>query len=114
VAVPGHPRADTDSIIRVVRVDLGEVSDQAVHAVLRAPTAAGLPRRIRPPGSMARYESRAGDNRHHVVRRSCGAVDTTPCSTASDGHGFAIDEAEVVHRDRCPGCGTATSAASGG
>jgi Fe2+ or Zn2+ uptake regulation protein len=112
-AVHDHPHADTDSIIRVVREDLGEVSHQAVYDVLRVLTAAGLVRRIQPAGSPARYESRVGDNHHHVVCRSCGAiadvdcaVGTTPCLTASDDHGFAIDEAEVVYWGLCPGCST--------
>jgi Fur family transcriptional regulator, stress-responsive regulator len=115
-AVYEHPHADTDSIIGVVREDLGEVSHQAVYDVLRALTAAGLVRRIQPSGSVARYESRVGDNHHHVVCRSCGAladvdcaVGTTPCLTASDDHGFAIDEAEVTYWGVCPDCSTALS-----
>ena len=113
-AVYEHPHADTDSIITVVREDLGEVSHQAVYDVLRALTAVGLVRRIEPPGSVARYESRVGDNHHHVVCRSCGfladvdcAVGTTPCLTASDDHGFAIDEAEVIYWGLCLDCSTA-------
>ena len=100
-----------DSIIGVVRGELGEVSQQAVYDVLRALTDAGLVRRIQPPGSVARYESRVGDNHHHVVCRSCGAiadvdcaVGDTPCLTAAEDHGFAIDEAEVVYRGLCPDC----------
>jgi Fur family ferric uptake transcriptional regulator len=115
-AVHDHPHADTDSIIGVVREDVGEVSHQAVYDVLRALTAAGLVRRIQPSGSVARYESRTGDNHHHIVCRSCGvvadvdcAVGTTPCLTASDDHGFAIDEAEVVYWGLCPDCSTASS-----
>jgi len=110
-AVHGHPHADTDSIIGVVRDDLGEVSHQAVYDVLRALAGAGLLRRIQPPGSVARYEARVGDNHHHVVCRSCGAiadvdcaVGSAPCLTASDAHGFVIDEAEVVYRGLCPDC----------
>ncbi|HEX5770264.1 MAG TPA: Fur family transcriptional regulator [Nocardioidaceae bacterium] len=110
-AVHDHPHADTDSIFRVVREQLGEVSHQAVYDVLRALTDAGLLRRIQPSGSVARYESRVGDNHHHVVCRSCGAiadvdcaVGTTPCLTASEDHGFAIDEAEVTYWALCPEC----------
>jgi Fe2+ or Zn2+ uptake regulation protein len=116
-AVHQHPHATTDSIIGVVRADLGEVSHQAVYDVLHALTAAGLARRIEPAGSVARYESRVGDNHHHVVCRSCGAVSdvdcavgNTPCLTPSDGHGFTIDEAEVIYWGRCPECVAATSA----
>nr|WP_042188824.1 Fur family transcriptional regulator [Kibdelosporangium sp. MJ126-NF4] len=115
-AVHTHPHADTDSIIGVVRAELGGVSHQAVYDVLRALTTAGLLRRIEPPGSVARYEARVGDNHHHVVCRSCGAiadvdcaVGPAPCLTASDAHGFVIDEAEVVYRGLCPDCLTAPS-----
>jgi Fur family ferric uptake transcriptional regulator len=113
-AVYEHPHADTDSILGVVRDDLGAVSTQAVYDVLHALTAAGLVRRIEPAGSVARYESRVADNHHHTVCRSCGAiadvdcaVGDTPCLTASDGHGFSIDEAEVIYWGLCPACLTA-------
>jgi Fe2+ or Zn2+ uptake regulation protein len=120
-AVHNHPHADTDSIIGVVRVDLGEVSHQAVYDVLRALTAAGLVRRFHPTGSVARYEARVGDNHHHVVCRSCGAiadvdcaVGYTACLTPADDAGFEIDEAEVIYWGRCPECAAAPAAASGG
>ncbi|MET7750398.1 Fur family transcriptional regulator [Micromonospora sp. NPDC005367] len=110
-AVYAHPHADTDSIIGVVRGDLPEVSHQTVYDSLHALTAAGLVRRIQPAGSVARYESRVGDNHHHVVCRNCGliadvdcAVGEAPCLTASDAHGFSIDEAEVVYWGLCPDC----------
>ena len=113
-ALYAHPHADTDTVIRAVRDDLGEVSHQAVYDVLRALTGAGLIRRIEPSGSVARYESRVGDNHHHVVCRSCGsiadvdcAVGDTPCLIASDDHGFTIDEAEVTYWGLCPTCSTA-------
>ena len=110
-AVYEHPHADTDSIIGVVRRGLPDVSTQAVYDVLRALTTAGLVRRIEPAGSAARYESRVGDNHHHLVCRACGAiadvdcaVGDTPCLTASHDHGYSIDEAEVVYWGRCRGC----------
>ncbi len=110
-AVHAHPHADTDRIIDAVRRELGEVSHQAVYDVLRALTAAGLVRRIQPSSSVARYEARVGDNHHHVVCRSCGAiadvecaVGAAPCLTAEDDHGYAIDEAEVIYWGRCPDC----------
>jgi len=110
-AVHAHAHADTDSIIGVVRGELGEVSHQAVYDVLRALTVAGLVRRIEPAGSVARYEARVGDNHHHVVCRSCGAiadvdcaVGHAPCLTPSDSSGFEVDEAEVTYWGRCPTC----------
>ncbi len=115
-AVHDHPHADTDSITGAVREKLGAVSHQAVYDVLRALTAAKLLRRIEPPGSVARYEARVGDNHHHVVCGACGviadvdcAVGDAPCLTPSDDHGFTIDEAEVVYRGLCPDCSAAAS-----
>ena len=115
-AVYEHPHADTNSIIEAVRTDLPDVSHQAVYDVLRAFTGAGLIRHIQPPGSVARYESRVGDNHHHIVCRSCGsiadvdcAVGHAPCLTASNDHGFVIDEAEVVYRGLCPACAASTT-----
>jgi Fur family transcriptional regulator, stress-responsive regulator len=119
-AVHAHPHADTDTLIGVVRQDSGEVSHQAVYDVLGALTDARLVRRIQPRGSVARYEARVGDNHHHLVCRSCGAivdvdcaVGESPCLTASDPSGYAIDEAEVIYWGRCPRCLTPTAAAAG-
>jgi Fe2+ or Zn2+ uptake regulation protein len=115
-AVHDHPHADTDTLIGAVRTELPSVSHQAVYDVLRALTTAGLVRRIQPSGSVARYESRVGDNHHHVVCRSCGAiadvdcaVGQAPCLHASDDRGFVIDEAEVIYWGRCPACSTTSS-----
>ena len=113
-AVHDHPHADTESLLASSRARLGAVSHQAVYDVLRALAEAGLVRRIQPAGSVARYEARVGDNHHHVVCRSCGAVGDvdcavgeTPCLTASDAAGFEIDEAEVVYWGRCAACAAA-------
>ncbi|MGW4717105.1 Fur family transcriptional regulator [Nocardia sp. NPDC004260] len=110
-AVHDHPHADTESIIRAVRSALPEVSHQTVYDSLNALTATGLVRRIQPSGSVARYESRVGDNHHHVVCRGCGviadvdcAIGEAPCLTASDDSGFSIDEAEVIYWGLCPDC----------
>jgi Fur family transcriptional regulator, stress-responsive regulator len=107
---------DVEAIASGVRDRVGHVSLQAVYEALHALTAAGLIRRIEPPGSPARFEGRIGDNHHHVVCRSCGVVadvdcatGEAPCLTASDDHGFAIDEAEVVYWGLCPACSTARS-----
>ena len=119
-AVHAHPHADTDSVIRAARADLGEVSHQAVYDVLRALTSAGLVRRIQPGGSVARYEARVGDNHHHVVCRSCGAIADVDCAvgyaaclTASDDAGYDIDEAEVIYWGRCPECVAASAGSVG-
>ena len=118
-AVHAHPHADTETIFGAVRTGLPDVSRQAVYDVLAALTAANLVRRIQPSGSVARYESRVGDNHHHVVCRSCGAIDDVdcavgdaPCLTPADGggggllDGFLLDEAEVIYWGLCPDCST--------
>ena len=114
--VRGGDHLGVESITSGVRVRIGHVSMQAVYDALNALTAAGLVRRIEPAGSPARFEGRLGDNHHHVVCRSCGvladvdcAVGATPCLTASDDHGFSIDEAEVIYWSLCPDCSTARS-----
>ena len=105
-----------DAIASGVRARVGHISVQAVYEALHALTAAGLVRRIEPAGSPARFEGRVGDNHHHVICRSCGvvadvdcAVDVAPCLTASEDHGFSIDEAEVIYWGQCPTCSTALS-----
>ncbi|MEV4114870.1 Fur family transcriptional regulator [Nonomuraea sp. NPDC049695] len=107
---------DVEAIASGVRERVGHVSLQAVYEALHALTAAGLVRRIEPSGSPARFEGRVGDNHHHVVCRSCGvvadvdcAVGHAPCLTASDDHGFTIDEAEVIYWGLCPECSAALS-----
>ncbi|OBH40316.1 transcriptional repressor [Mycobacterium intracellulare] len=118
--VDANPHADTETIFSTVRVGLPDVSRQAVYDVLNALTAVGLVRRIQPLGMVARYESRVGDNHHHVVCRSCGtigdvdcAVGEAPCLTPSDDDnvldGFVLDEAEVIYWGLCADCSTAGS-----
>ena len=107
---------DVEAIATAVRGRVGHISTQAVYEALHALTGAGLIRRIEPAGSPARFEGRIGDNHHHVVCRSCGAVadvdcavGEAPCMTASDDRGFSIDEAEVIYWGLCPDCSTARS-----
>jgi Fe2+ or Zn2+ uptake regulation protein len=110
----GHPDAGT--IAAAVRARLGSVSTQAVYDTLSTLTTAGLLRRIEPPGSPARYETRVGDNHHHLICRTCRriadvdcAAGEAPCLHPSDDHGFDIDEAEVVFWGECETCRTAAA-----
>ncbi|WP_321164046.1 MULTISPECIES: Fur family transcriptional regulator [unclassified Nocardioides] len=114
-AVHAHPHADTEAVIAASRLLVPDVSHQAVYDSLHTLSEAGLVRRIKPAGSVARYETRTADNHHHVVCRSCGsiadvdcAVGHVPCLTASDSHGFVIDEAEVIYWGTCPDCSSHT------
>lgn len=112
-AVNAHPHADADTVIGAARAELGSVSKQTVYDVLAVLVDANLVRRIEPSGSPARFETRVGDNHHHVVCRTCGdiadvdcALGEAPCLHASNSHGFSIDEAEVIYWGTCPDCAT--------
>ena len=115
-AVSRSPHADTTSIIDAARSSVPDLSHQAVYDALRTLTGAGLLRCIEPAGTVARYETRAGDNHHHLICRSCGvivdvdcSVGHAPCLTPADGQGFILDEAEIVYWGRCPACASADS-----
>jgi Fe2+ or Zn2+ uptake regulation protein len=119
-AVSERPHSTADDIDKVVRVEIGAISRQAVYDALGTLTDKGLLRRIQPAGSPARYEDRVGDNHHHLICRACGrmvdvdcAVGYTPCLTAADDSGYEIDEAEVIYWGRCPECVAAASVPSG-
>lgn len=110
-AVHAHPHSDVDTIARAARESLGTVSTQAVYDVLAALTEAQLIRRIEPASSPARFEARVGDNHHHIVCRTCGAiadvdcvVGAAPCLIAGNDQGFLVDEAEVTFWGVCPDC----------
>jgi len=118
-AVSEQPHATTDEVYRVVRGRLGGISRQAVYDALATFTERGLLRRIQPADSPARYETRRGDNHHHLICRTCRrtvdvdcAVGHTPCLTVADDHGFEIDEAEVIYWGRCPECTAAERASA--
>jgi Fe2+ or Zn2+ uptake regulation protein len=104
-----HP--SVDQVIQRVRRSGVSISTQAAYDVCEALHRAGLARRIDPGGGPARYESRVGDNHHHLVCRSCGvavdvdcAVGAAPCLEPAGLQGFAIDEAEVTYWGLCPTC----------
>lgn len=111
-ALETAPHSTADDVASRVREALGSVSTQAIYDVLRAFVTAGLVRRIEPAGSPARYETRIGDNHHHLVCRGCGrvadvdcAVGAVPCLDPSHvDDGFTVDEAEVVFWGTCADC----------
>jgi Fur family ferric uptake transcriptional regulator len=112
-AVDQSPHSTADTVLDTVRSQIGSISRQSVYDSLTTLSEAGIIRRIQPAGSATRYETRTGDNHHHVVCRACGeladvdcAVGDTPCLTAANNQGFAIDEAEVVYWGRCQTCST--------
>jgi Fur family ferric uptake transcriptional regulator len=110
-AVAAGPHSAADDIHAAVQAELGAISRQAVYDALAVLTERGLLRRIQPAGSAARYETRTGDNHHHLICRTCGrtvdvdcAVGEAPCLTAADDSAYEIDEAEIIYWGRCPEC----------
>jgi Fur family transcriptional regulator, stress-responsive regulator len=110
-AVASQSHVTADEVTEIAQTDIGAISRQAVYDALGVLVDNGLLRRIQPVGSAARYEDRVNDNHHHLICRSCQqvvdvdcAVGSAPCLTASDDHGYAIDEAEVAYWGLCPDC----------
>lgn len=106
---------DAEFLVAAARRRLPSLSRQAVYDNLNALVAAGIIRRIEPAGRPALYETRVGDNHHHLICRQCHAtvdidcaVGDAPCLEPSDPHGFVIDEAEVVYWGLCPSCQTSS------
>jgi len=102
---------DAEFIVAAARRRLASLSRQAVYDNLNALVAAGVIRRIEPARRPALYETRVGDNHHHLICRECHAtvdvdcaVGAAPCLEPSEDHGFLIDEAEVVYWGLCPSC----------
>jgi Fur family transcriptional regulator, stress-responsive regulator len=100
-----------DDVARAVRDKVGHVTLQAIYEALGAFTEAGLVRRIDIGTGPARYESRVGDNHHHLVCRRCGAVEDVdcvvghaPCLEPAARQGYLIDEAEVTFWGLCATC----------
>jgi Fe2+ or Zn2+ uptake regulation protein len=106
-----------EAITDTVRQRLGTISTQGVYDALRALSAAGLVRRIEPAGSPALFEARTGDNHHHLVCRSCGAVEDVdcavgraPCLHPATTSGYLVDEADVTYWGICGACQIAPAA----
>lgn len=114
---PGE-HLDADEVHTRVAAALPTTSRQAVYGVLGALAEQGLLRKIEPAGSPALYETRTGDNHHHLVCTGCGkvfdvgcVVGEAACLTPSETHGFHIATAEVTFWGLCPEC-SASSASS--
>lgn len=110
-AVDAHPHIDAESVHARLAPQHPRLSVQSVHNVLRDLTRSSLVRRIEPSDSPALYETRVGDNHHHLVCRGCGAVRDVecvaghaPCLEPSDTAGYDVDLAEVVFWGLCTEC----------
>ena len=109
VELPAH--VTVEQVQESARQRIGALSIQATYDIMRALHGVGLVRRIEPAGSAALFETRVGDNHHHLVCRACGrtvdvdcALGEAPCLTPSQAAGFEVDEAEVIFWGFCPDC----------
>ena len=115
-AVDAAPHAVADDVVGAVRGELPEISLQSVYVILADLAETGLVRKIEPPNSPARYETRVNDNHHHAVCTGCGriedvdcAVGHAPCLTPGNTHGMTIQIADVLYRGLCTDCAEAAA-----
>lgn len=110
-AVASKPHCTAEEVLSMVRAAIGTISHQGAYDALAVLVASGLVRRIEPAGSPARFETRVGDNHHHLICRECGKTEDVdcakgqaPCLSPSSVQGYLVDEAEVIYWGRCPAC----------
>lgn len=108
------PHATAEGILDGARSALPSITPQSVYQVLADLSDIGLVRKLQTPGTPARYETRIGDNHHHVMCIRCGRVDDVdcvvgeaPCLVPSDSAGMRIMSAEVLFRGICAECDAA-------
>lgn len=113
-----RPHASADELYGRVAEVLSATSLQSVYNALNDFVDAGLVRRIEPAGRAGLFELRVADNHHHIVCRSCGAIEdvdcahgAAPCLQPSDAHGFTVEAAEVTYWGLCAACAAASAAA---
>ncbi len=105
-----HPHVDAAFVYEKVQAKIATASKQAIYNNLSTLVEHGIVREIKPKSFVSLYETRTGDNHHHIVCRSCKVVrdtdckDRAPCLTPTDDHGFSLDQAEVIFWGVCPTC----------
>jgi Fe2+ or Zn2+ uptake regulation protein len=109
-ALEKHPHSDVATLFDVVIGTIKTTSKQAIYNNLNTLVAHGIVREIKPKGQPSLYETRVGDNHHHIVCKSCHKVmdaeclDFAPSLLPAQNHGFVVDEAEVTFWGYCPSC----------
>ncbi|SEE76170.1 Fur family transcriptional regulator [Ruania alba] len=106
-----HPHASAETILDAARAELPALTAPSVYQVLTDLSEWGLLRKLETPDSPARYETRIGDNHHHVMCVRCGAVEDVscvvghaPCLTPAETGGMRIVAADVLFRGLCAAC----------
>lgn len=107
-----HPHSSAADILDALSSELPSLSQQSVHNIVNDLTETGLLRRIDPPDSgRALYETRTGDNHHHVQCVVCHRIEDidclvggAPCLSPDHSHGMRLLEASVTFRGVCAEC----------
>lgn len=107
-----RPHVSAGDIAELIDADVRPLSRQSLSNVLDDLTGAGVLRSIQPAGSSPRYETRVGDNHHHIVCRDCGTVADVDCADGATnclrpGHpgGFpVVEEADITWWGLCANC----------
>lgn len=110
-ALGERPHSSADELFAIVARTVAGTSLQSVYNALGDFVEAGIARRIEPGGRPGLFELRVSDNHHHLVCRTCGAIEDVdcvvghaPCLAPSDTHGFTVDSAEVTFWGLCGAC----------
>lgn len=109
-ALDAHPHSSADEVHEFA-AEAATLTRQGVYVMLNEFVERGIVRRITPPGSPSRYETRTDDNHHHLVCDDCGvihdvdcAVGEAPCLEPGDAAGFEVHTADVTYFGLCPSC----------
>lgn|GEM_PF-1128680 len=121
-ALDRAPHSTIEHVHALAAQRLPQLTLQGVYLMLGDLETAGIVRRFDAVRSAVRYETRVGDNHHHLLCRVCArivdvdcVIGEAPCLTPSSTHGFSVESAEVVFRGVCADCvrageGAATAA----
>lgn len=107
-----NPHSSAAAIHAALSEESPSLSPQSVHNIVNDLTEAGMLRRIDPPeAGRALYETRTGDNHHHVQCIDCHRIEDVdcvvggaPCLSPSHSHGMRLLEASITFRGICAEC----------
>lgn len=93
--VTAHPHSTSAEIHAGLSGRLPAMSMQSIHNAVNDMTEKGLLRKLELPGA-ARYETRTGDNHHHIRCIKCGRLEDVDCVV---GEAPCLD---LEHREAMP------------
>lgn len=113
--IEAHPHSSAAAVHAALAPGHPSLSQQSVHNIVNDLSEHGLLRRIDLPDTgSALYETRTGDNHHHVQCIVCHRVEDidcvvgeAPCMHPNHPHGMRLLEAAVTFRGVCAACDAA-------